>query len=73
MRVLGRNMELMALKRGQSLQDISDKTGVSVYHLRKLRNATQSYIDPEVLRALMEFFEVTPNDLLCKMQDVTYD
>lgn len=70
--VLGKNMELIALKRGMSLAHIAEEGGLSFRALKNLRDGYCRYIDPDLLEGLIRVLEVTPNDLLLPLDDVKY-
>ena len=65
-------MELIALKKGLSLAYIAQEGGLSFRALKNLRDGYCRYIDPDLLEGLMRVLEVTPNDLLMPLDDVTY-
>ena len=73
MRVFGRNMELLALKRGWTLKEVADKGELSYYHLTQVRNGKARYFDPDFIEGLLKTLEVTPNDLFLPQSDVIYD
>ena len=73
MKVFGRNMELIALKRGWTLKEVADRGELSYYHLCQLRKGTARYLDPDCIEVLLKTLEVTPNDLFLAMDDVIYD
>lgn len=71
--VLGRNMELLVLKKGLSLAHIAEEGGLSLRALKNLRDGNCRYIDPDLLEGLMRVLKVTPNELLIPLDDVKYD
>ncbi len=71
--VLGKNMELIALKKGLSLAYIAKEGGLSFRALKNLRDGYCRYIDPDLLEGLMLVLKVTPNELLLPLDDVKYD
>tara|TARA_Y100000385_G_scaffold278617_1_gene327139 strand:- start:1103 stop:1348 length:246 start_codon:yes stop_codon:yes gene_type:complete len=71
--VLGKNMELIALKKGLSLAYIAEEGGLSFRALKNLRDGYCRYIDPDLLEGLMRVLKVTPNELLLPLDDVKYD
>lgn len=73
MKVFGRNMELIALKRGWTLKEVADRGELSYYHLCQLRKGTARYLDPDCIEVLLKTLEVTPNDLFLPQSDVIYD
>lgn len=73
MKVFGRNVELLALKRGLTLKEIADKGELSYYHLSQVRKGTARFIDPDCIEILLKTLEVTPNDLFLPQSDVIYD
>ena len=72
-RIIGRNMELLALKRGWSLNDLAERGDTPVGHLRKLRDGHLRYIDPDAIEGIMTALNIQPNDLMLPMEDVVYD
>ena len=73
MKVFGRNVELLALKRGWTLKEVADKGELSYYHLSQVRKGTARFIDPDCIEILLKTLEVTPNDLFLPQSDVIYD
>ncbi len=71
--ILGKNMELIALKKGLSLAYIAEEGGLSFRALKNLRDGYCRYIDPDLLEGLMRVLKVTPNELLLPLDDVKYD
>ena len=73
MKVFGRNMELIALKRGWTVKDIAEKGDLPYGHLQQVRKGNLRYLDPDVVESLLTTLEVKPNDLFLPMADVIYD
>ncbi len=72
-RTIGRNMEVLALKRGWTLTELAQRGEIPVNHLRSLKNGQLRYLDPEVIESLLETLAIEPNALLLPMADVIYD
>jgi len=47
--------------------------GVTANTLRRVRQKRNRYIDPELLAALIDVFECTPNDLLLPQAGIDYN
>jgi DNA-binding Xre family transcriptional regulator len=73
MRVYARNIDLLAYKRGWSTELLAKRLALSPNTLIRIRRHQSKYIDPEVLLALMDVFDCTPNDILLPQEGVNYD
>ena len=71
--ILGRNVGILALKRGWCLEELAEKVGVAHRTILKLHKVRTRYIDPDLLYSLFQVLECTPNDLLLPMEGVAYD
>ena len=72
-----RNLEWYSVQRGWTkgayqpdLDRLAEQLGVSKNTLNRLRFGRCRYIDPEMLLASLEVFELTPNDLLLSKPEV---
>lgn len=72
-RIYARNIELMAFKRGWSVDTLASRLGVSSHTITRIRRNRARYIDPEVLLAVLDVFGCTPNDLLLPQEGIKYD
>lgn len=73
LRIYARNIELLAFKRGWTQETLATRLGVSTNTLIRIRRHQAKYIDPDVLLALMDVFDCTPNDILLPEEGVNYD
>ena len=64
MRIFSLNIERCAFQRGWTVTYLCDQLGISRNTLERLRYGQATYINPELLAAALEVFEVEPNDLL---------
>lgn len=65
-----RNLEYYSFLRGWANDRLADQLGVSKNTLNRLRFGRSRYIDPEILVASLEVFELQPNDLLLSKPEV---
>ena len=65
-----RNLEWYSFQRGWTNEKLAEQLGVSKNTLNRLRFGRCRYIDPEILVASLEVFELTPNDLLLSKPEV---
>jgi DNA-binding Xre family transcriptional regulator len=72
LRVYSRNIEILAIKRGWNTARVAAVLGVTANTLRRVRQKRNRYIDPELLAALIDVFECTPNDLLLPQAGIDY-
>ncbi len=72
LRVYSRNSEILAIKRGWNTARVAAVLGVTANTLRRVRQKRNRYIDPELLAALIDVFECTPNDLLLPQAGIDY-
>ena len=72
LRVYSRNIEILAFKRGWNTARVAAALGVTANTLRRVRQKRSRYSDPELLAALIDVFECTPNDLLLPQAGIDY-
>ena len=72
LRVYSRNIDILAFKRGWNTTRVAAALGVTANTLRRVRQKRNHYIDPELLAALLDVFECTPNDLLLPQAGIDY-
>ena len=72
MRIFALNIERFAFQRGWSLSVLCDQLGISRNTVERLRYGQATYINPELLAAALEVFEVEPNDLLLPNPEIEH-
>lgn len=72
LQVFARNVELLAFKRGLARRDLATRLGVTSHVMRRVLECRNHSLDPELVAALLIFFNCTPNDLFLRQPDVSY-
>jgi DNA-binding Xre family transcriptional regulator len=58
------NLQILMTKKGLSVNDLAQMTGISTQQLRRLRSGTRTTYTQELLLSLAAALDVTPNQLL---------
>lgn len=67
-----RNLDFYLAQKGMSSKQLATEIGVSDETIRRIRRLDNIYISLEILCAICEILNVTPNDLLTPHSNVDY-
>jgi len=72
LKVFGRNIEHHAFMQNMKMKDLAADLGIAPEVIRRLRHGKSVHLSVELLNACCKYFEVTPNDLLLRREDLSY-